>query len=100
VARVFNRRGACLAGVRLDGGLLRGVVSMATGAWYDPARPGDPDALCVHGNPNVLTADIGTSRLGQGPSAQSCLVQIERWDGDLPPVTAHAPPAIAESDSA
>jgi biotin/methionine sulfoxide reductase len=100
VARVFNRRGACLAGVRLDGGLLRGVVSMATGAWYDPARPGDPDALCVHGNPNVLTADIGTSRLGQGPSAQSSLVQIERWDGDLPPVTAHAPPAIAESDSA
>ena len=79
VARIFNARGACLAGVRLDDGLLRGVVSMATGAWYDPATPGDPDALCVHGNPNVLTADIGTSRLGQGPSAQSCLVQIERW---------------------
>ena len=100
VARIHNARGACLAGVRLNGGLLRGVVSMATGAWYDPATPGDPDALCVHGNPNVLTADIGTSRLGQGPSAQSCLVQIERWDGDLPPVTAHAPPPIAESAAA
>jgi biotin/methionine sulfoxide reductase len=100
VARVSNGRGACLAGVRLDGGLLRGVVSMATGAWYDPARPGDPDSLCVHGNPNVLTADIGTSRLGQGPSAQSCLVQIERWDGEPPPVKAHAPPAIAAEEAA
>jgi biotin/methionine sulfoxide reductase len=100
VARVFNRRGACLAGVRLDAGLLRGVVSMATGAWYDPARPGDPDSLCVHGNPNVLTADVGTSRLGQGPSAQSCLVQIERWDGGLPPVKAHEPPAVAEEPAA
>jgi biotin/methionine sulfoxide reductase len=100
VARIFNARGACLAGVRLDGGLLRGVVSMATGAWYDPERPGDPDSLCVHGNPNVLTADIGTSRLGQGPSAQSCLVEIERWTGDLPPVTAHTPPAIAETAAA
>jgi biotin/methionine sulfoxide reductase len=100
VARVFNARGACLAGVRLNAGLLRGVVSMATGAWYDPETPGDPDALCVHGNPNVLTADVGTSRLGQGPSAQSCLVQIERWEGALPPVTAHAPPPTAEFASA
>ena len=97
VVRIFNARGACLGGVRLADGLLRGVVSMATGAWYDPARPGDPDSPCVHGNPNVLTADIGTSRLGQGPSAQSCLVQIEKWEGDLPPVRAHAPPAIEES---
>ena len=95
IVRVFNDRGACLGGLRLADGLLPGVVSMATGAWYDPATPGDPDALCIHGNPNVLTADIGTSRLGQGPSAQSCLVQIERWDGDLPPVTAHAQPAVA-----
>ncbi len=94
IIRVFNARGACLGGVRIKEGMLPGVVAMATGAWYDPATPGDPDALCVHGNPNVLTADIGTSRLGQGPSAQSCLVQIERWDGPLPPVTVHVPPPV------
>ena len=94
IVRIFNARGACLGGVRLKPGMLPGVVAMATGAWYDPATPGDPDALCVHGNPNVLTADIGTSRLGQGPSAQSCLVQIERWTGPLPPVTVHAPPPV------
>ncbi len=95
IVRVFNDRGACLGGVRIKEGMLPGVAAMATGAWYDPLTPGDPDALCVHGNPNVLTADIGTSRLGQGPSAQSCLVQVERWDGPLPPVTVHRPPPVA-----
>ena len=40
---------------------------MATGAWFDPApADGEPER---HGNPNVLTLDIGTSRLTQGPSA-------------------------------
>jgi biotin/methionine sulfoxide reductase len=98
VVRVFNARGACLAGLRLDSSLLRGVVAMATGAWFDPLEPGVPGSLCVHGNPNVLTPDIGTSRLGQGPSAQSCLVQVERWDDPLPPVRVHAPPPILEAE--
>ena len=96
VVRVFNDRGACLGGLRLQEGLLRGVVLMATGAWFDPLEPGVPGSLCVHGNPNVLTPDIGTSRLGQGPSAQSCLVQVEAWEGPLPPVRAHVPPPILE----
>jgi biotin/methionine sulfoxide reductase len=100
VVRVFNDRGACLGGLRLDERLLHGVVLMATGAWFDPLEPGVPGSLCVHGNPNVLTADIGTSRLGQGPSAQSCLVQVESWDGPLPPVRAHVPPPIEEEDGA
>lgn len=97
VLRVFNARGACLAGLRLDDRLLRGVVLLATGAWFDPLEPGMPGSLCVHGNPNVLTADIGTSSLTQGPSAQSCLVRVEPWTGALPPVRAHVPPAIEET---
>jgi len=96
VVRVFNDRGACLAGAVLDDGLMRGVVAMATGAWFDPLEPGVPGSLCVHGNPNVLTRDQGTSRLGQGPVAHSCLVEIERWQGPVPPVRVHAPPPIAE----
>ncbi len=95
VVRVFNDRGACLAGVRLDYGLLRGVAVMSTGAWLDPEQPGVPGSLCVHGNVNVLTQDVGTSRLGQGPSAQSCLVQVARWEGTLPEITVHRPPELA-----
>ncbi|MFQ3622856.1 MAG: molybdopterin-dependent oxidoreductase [Acetobacteraceae bacterium] len=97
IVRVFNDRGACLAGAVVTEGILRGVVAMATGAWLDPLEPGVPGSLCVHGNPNVLTRDEGTSRLGQGPVAQSCLVEIERWRGPLPPVRVHAPPVIAEA---
>jgi len=89
IVRVFNDRGACLAGVQLARDRLRGIAVLPTGAWFDPR-----DGMCVHGNPNVLTLDIGTSRLGQGPVAQSCLVGIERFDGKLPDVTVHQPPPI------
>ncbi|MCB1465049.1 MAG: hypothetical protein KDJ90_22130, partial [Nitratireductor sp.] len=71
-----------------------GVVQLSTGAWYDPETPGDPAALCKHGNPNVLTRDAGSSELGQGPIAQSALVQVEKFRGVPPPVTAFRPPVI------
>lgn len=94
IVRVFNGRGACLCCATLSDALRPGVVQVSTGAWYDPQTPGDPDALCKHGNPNVLTADRGTSRLGQGPTAHSCLVDVTRYEGDPPPVTAFEPPVI------
>jgi biotin/methionine sulfoxide reductase len=94
VVRVFNDRGACLAGVVVDDRLRRGVVQLSTGAWYDPDDADDPDAMCVHGNPNVLTADIGTSALAQGCTGAHVLVQVEKFTGPLPPVRAHEPPVI------
>jgi biotin/methionine sulfoxide reductase len=93
VVRVFNDRGACLAGVRLAHDMLRGVVVLATGAWLDSR-----DGLCVHGNPNMVTQDVGTSRLAQGPAAQSCLVEVERFTGELPPVRAHELPPIEAAE--
>jgi biotin/methionine sulfoxide reductase len=53
-------------------------------------------SLDKHGNPNVLTLDKGTSRLGQGPIAQTALVEIEKYEGEPPPVTAFDPPPTAE----
>jgi biotin/methionine sulfoxide reductase len=97
VVRVFNGRGACLAGVILSDEVRRGVVQLSTGAWYDPEEPGVAGSLCKHGNPNVLTRDRGTSRIAQGPSAQTTLVEVERFDGEPPPVTAFVPPVIEEA---
>ncbi|MGO8958746.1 MAG: molybdopterin-dependent oxidoreductase [Streptosporangiaceae bacterium] len=97
VILIANDRGSCLAGAVLTSALRPGVAQMATGAWFDPVTGGTPGSLEKHGNPNVLTADIGTSRLGQGPSAQSVLVEITRFDGDLPPITAFDPPRPAAS---
>ncbi len=69
------------------------VAVMATGAWFDPAEAaGAPER---HGNPNVLTLDTGTSRLTQGPSALSALVEVERWTGAVAPVQAFTKPLLA-----
>ncbi len=94
VVRVFNDRGACLAGVVIDSGLRPAVVQLSTGAWFDPADPSDPDSMCVHGNPNMLTDDVGTSSLAQGCTGAHVLVQVEKFDAALPPVRAHEPPVI------
>jgi biotin/methionine sulfoxide reductase len=75
VVKVFNTRGALLAGVKLSEAIRPGVVQMSTGAWYDPQNTEDAQPLDKHGNPNVLTEDRGSSRLGQGCSAQSCRVE-------------------------
>ncbi|MED5811602.1 molybdopterin-dependent oxidoreductase [Mycolicibacterium sp. 050232] len=96
VVRVFNDRGACLAGVVIDDRLRPAVVQLSTGAWFDPADPADPDAMCVHGNPNVLTEDIGTSSLARGCTGAHVLVQVEKFDGALPPVRAHQPPVLRQ----
>ena len=94
VVRVFNDRGACLAGVVIDDRLRRDVVQLPTGAWFDPADPNDLDSMCVHGNPNVLTDDVGTSALARGCTGAHVLVQVEKFTEPLPPVRAHNPPVI------
>jgi biotin/methionine sulfoxide reductase len=71
------------------------VVVLPTGAWYDPAEPGVPGTLELHGNPNVLTLDKGSSRLAQAPVAHSCLVEVERFAGEAPRVAAFDPPRFA-----
>ena len=78
--RVFNARGACLAALRISDALRPGVARMSTGAWFDPTSwlASGPGNVERHGNPNVLTPDIGASRLSQGCMAQTCLVEVER----------------------
>ena len=95
IVRLYNDRGSCLAGAVLSEALRPGVVQLATGAWYDPEEIGAEKPLCVHGNPNVLTRDSGTSRLAQGCSGQLSLVEAEHYDGPLPPVRAFDPPPRA-----
>jgi biotin/methionine sulfoxide reductase len=90
VVRVFNDRGACLAGAVVSDAVMPGVVQLSTGAWYDP----DENGMCRHGNPNVLTRDKGTSRLAQGPTAHTCLVEVERFEGAPPAVRAFDPPEL------
>src|SRR5947207_350027 len=92
VVRLYNDRGVCLAGAVLSDALRPGVVQLSTGAWYDPEDTSREKPLCVHGNPNVVTRDAGTSKLAPGCTGQLTLVEIERFSGPLPPVKAFDPP--------
>ena len=96
VVRVFNARGACLAAVRTSAALRAGVARLSTGAWFDPTdwRACGPGNLEKHGNPNVLSLDIGASSLSQGCSAQTCLVQVERYTGPAVVPTPYALPTF------
>ena len=73
-----------------------GAVHLPTGAWYDPVDPYEDAPLCVHGNPNVLTRDVGTSCLARGCTGQLTAVQVERFTGNLPPIRAYEPPEAAD----
>jgi biotin/methionine sulfoxide reductase len=91
LVRIFNDRGACLAGLAVDEAIRPGVAQLSTGAWYDP-DPADP-GFCRHGNPNVLTADRPSSTLSQGCTGQLTLVDIEPYRGIPPELSVTRPPA-------
>lgn len=95
VVRVFNDRGGTLAGIEVTPDIRKGVIELPTGAWYDPQVVGN-QLIDVHGNPNAVTPDTGTSSLAQGCSAHSCLVEVEKFDGELPPVSVHRAPVIKD----
>ena len=86
-------------GLAGEGGRRPAATGAAPGRTAAPhADPADPDedaALCVHGNPNVLTRDVGTSALAQGCTGQLTTVEVERFEGNLPPIQAFDPPVPA-----
>ena len=100
LVRLYNDRGGCLAGLVVTDAVMPGVVQLSTGAWFDPVPGPDGGLLCAHGNPNVLTRDIGTSRLTQGCTGQLALVQVERFDGAPPPVRAFDEWPVSEREDA
>ena len=94
VVRVFNNRGATLVGVEISDHIRQGVIEVPTGAWYDPQMVGNQE-VDVHGNPNAVTKDVGTSTIAQGCSAHSCLVEVELFEDELPDITVHSLPDLA-----
>ena len=75
IVMLYNNRGKVLAGAVLSEDVMEGVVVLSTGAWFDPNYTLNTE---VHGNPNVLTNDVGTSSLGQGPTSHTTLIEIKK----------------------
>jgi biotin/methionine sulfoxide reductase len=90
VVLVESRIGSTLAGLVPSTDVAPGVVQLSTGAWFDPSAP--EVATCVHGNPNALTTDVGSSRLAQGCTGQLARVEVRRPPKPVPPVRAYDPP--------
>ncbi|MEM7319854.1 MAG: molybdopterin-dependent oxidoreductase, partial [Pseudomonadota bacterium] len=97
IVRIFNDRGACLSAVTLDRQMREDCLVLPTGAWLDLQNT-DAGVLCVHGNPNMLTLDKGTSGLAQGNIAHTTLVRVEKWTGTAPPVRVHDAPQFVEKN--
>ncbi|MEL7290791.1 MAG: trimethylamine-N-oxide reductase TorA [Pseudomonadota bacterium] len=91
LVRVFNDRGQLLAGAVLTDSYPRGVIRIEEGAWYGPLNEKE-GAICTYGDPNTLTMDIGTSELAQATSANTCIVNFEKFTGKVPPVTSFGGP--------
>lgn len=94
VVRVFNDRGAVLCAVRVTQRLPRGAVhAYESSAVYDPI--GEPGYSVDRGGcVNQLTPKRSIAAKVTGTAANSCLVQVERWDGSAElrpaPQPAHA----------
>lgn len=88
VVRVFNKRGEVLAGAVVTSDIMQGVMRLCEGGWYDP----DENGLCKYGCVNVLTMDIPTSKLANGNCSHTCLVNVEKFKGKLPEITAFVAP--------
>ena len=96
IVRLYNDRGSCLCGAIVSDDIMKGVVIVSTGAWFDHDTGGTSGLTCHHGNTNVLTPDVGTSKLAQGPAAHSCLINLEKWTKGAVPMNAHRPPVIED----
>jgi len=95
IVRLFNDRGQVLAGAVVTDDVRSGAVRLCEGGWYDPAEPGKPGTLDKYGNANTLTLDKGTSKLAQATTAHTTLVQVEKYKGKAPGLTAFAEPKTA-----
>ncbi|GLQ73598.1 trimethylamine-N-oxide reductase TorA [Vibrio penaeicida] len=91
LVRVFNDRGQLMAGAVVTDSYPQGVIRIEEGAWYGPLNEKE-GAICTYGDPNTLTQDIPTSELAQATSANTCIVDFEKFSGNVPPVTSFGGP--------
>ncbi len=91
LVRVFNDRGQLLAGAKVSDNYPTGVIRIHEGAWYGPLNE-KIGAIDTYGDPNTVTQDIGSSELAQATSANTVIVEVEKFKGEVPPVTAFGGP--------
>lgn len=82
IIKVYNDRGAVLGIAHVTELVRPGVVHCYTSSGkYDPLEPGKPYSPDRGGCINILTPGRMMSKNAPGMAPNSCLVEIEKWDG-------------------
>ena len=95
VARFFNDRVEILVG-SLSLIIPEHVIAICEGAWYDPEVLGEK-SLCKHGCVNVLTRDKDISSTTQSNCRHEVLANLEKYKGEIKPITAFSKQKILQS---
>jgi trimethylamine-N-oxide reductase (cytochrome c) len=82
IVRVFNDRGQVLCIALVTERMKPGVVHSYYGSGnYDPVEPGKADSLDKGGCISLLSPSRMLSKNAPGMAPNSCLVEIEKWEG-------------------
>jgi trimethylamine-N-oxide reductase (cytochrome c) len=79
IVRVYNDRGQILAGAKATDAIRPGAARVSEGGWYDPAEPSKTGTLSEYGDVNVLSMDVGPSKLGQDNCGDSICGEVENY---------------------
>lgn len=80
--RLYNDRGSVLGVAQVTERVKPGVVhSYCSASKYDPLEPGKPYSTDKGGCVNLLTSARNMSKNVPGMAPNSCLIEIERWEG-------------------
>jgi trimethylamine-N-oxide reductase (cytochrome c) len=82
IIKLYNDRGGvlCMAVVteRVPAGIIHSYASSAN---YDPLEPGNSRSIDRGGCVNILTPSRMLSKNAPGMTSNSCLIEIEKWEG-------------------
>lgn len=88
---VRSARGAAMGRALVTDRVMRRVVALRHGAWFDPREIGD-EIMDLHGNSNTLTMDEPASSLSCGNVASTANVEVRKWKGKPPAILAFSRP--------
>jgi molybdopterin guanine dinucleotide-containing S/N-oxide reductase-like protein len=82
IVKIYNDRGGVLCIAEVTERIKPGVVHSYYGSGkYDPLEPGNPDSIDRGGCVSILTPSRMLSQNAPGMAPNSCLVEIEKWQG-------------------
>jgi trimethylamine-N-oxide reductase (cytochrome c) len=82
IIKLYNDRAAVLGIAQVTERIKPGVLHAYYGsAKYDPLEPGKPGSIDKGGCINLLTPSRMLSKNAAGMAPNSCLVEIEKWEG-------------------